>query len=336
MREVILLLLAAGAWAAEIRIERTEVPLADGGTSPRLTLRSDKLAIAVLPELGGKICSLTDAKGREQLSRSGKAYRARTATMVYGDSEFDGIDECFPTVGGCTYPVAPWKDVVIPDHGELWNQAWKQIESTDGSLVLEARGVLFPYRFRRGIAVDGETVTLDYTVTNAGDAPLSYLYAFHPLLDAVTGDGLVWRDDQPVTVAYSWKQWLGNKGLGDSRTTTWSALTGGGKPFPPQQFIRDSGRYYKYIATPLTSGAADVHRADGTSLALRWDLAALPHLAVWCSEGGGVPGLNHLAPEPTTAPFDTLAQAHDAGQARILPPHGSASWRIALTLRTAP
>ena len=332
MREVILLLLAASAaWTAEVRIERTEVALADGSTSPRLTLRNDHLAIAVLPELGGKICSLTDAKGREQLSRSGKAYRARAAGMVYGDSEFDGIDECFPTVGGCAYPLAPWKDVAIPDHGELWNQAWQRLDSADGTLVLEARGALFPYRFRRAMAVDGETVTLDYTVVNEGDWPLSYLYAFHPLLDAATGDGFMWPDDQPVLVAYSWKQWLG-----DSRATTWSALTGGGEPFAPRQFVRDSGRYYKYIATPLTSGAADVRRTDGTTLALRWDPAALPHLAVWCSESGGIPGLNHLAPEPTTAPFDTLDQAHAAGQARIIPPHGSASWRIALTLRTAP
>ena len=170
-------------------------------------------------------------------------------------------------------------------------------------------------------------VTLDYLVSNDGDAPLQYLYAFHPLLRAASGDGLEWPADQPLTVAYSHR---GSLGTGGTRTT-WGALNRDGRPLSTRQFIPDSGRFYKYFATPLAAGRATLRRADGGTLALAWDALAQPHLAVWCWEGEH-PGLNHLAPEPTTAAVDSLAQAAATGQTRAIPAHGTAAWRITLTL----
>ena len=319
-----LLLVAIWTSAAESTLHEDAVALADGGTTPRLTLSNGVVSIAVLPDLGAKISSLTDRTGREYLSRSDKPYRARHPGAPFGDSEFDGIDECFPTVGGCEYPAAPWTGLKVPDHGELWSQAWTR--SAGLGLTLEAHGIVFPFHMRRSITLEGPAVTLAYTVSNTGDAPLQYLYAFHALLAGDTGCGMQWPDSQPILRSYSRDGALGASGT----TVLWGAFQVAGQPFSQHQFVRDSGRYYKYFASPMTTGHAVARLADGATLTMDWPVSELPHLALWCSEGNVG---HHLGAEPTTAPVDTLAQAAAAGQARTIPAHGTVSWSITLTPR---
>ncbi len=331
LRFLPLLLFAICSAAAESTLHEQVVALADGGTTPRLSLSNGEVAIAVLPALGGKIASLTGRNGREYLSRSDKPYRTRQPGTPFSDSEFDGIDECFPTVGACAYPAAPWAGLKIPDHGELWSQAWTR--SAGPGLTLEATGITLPYRMRRSITLQGPTVTLDYTVTNTGDAPLQYLYAFHALLVGNTGCGVAWAETQPIVLSYSREGFLGASGT----TLAWSDLHGPGKPLGDGQFVRDSGRYYKYFASPLATGQATAFLTgymgphDQAILMMTWPIADLPHVAVWCSEGNVG---HHLGVEPTTAPVDTLAQAAAAGQARSIPAHGAVTWSITLSIVT--
>ena len=58
------------------------------------------------------------------VSVSNAAPVANLGARCVGDYDASGFDECFPTIGACAYPEAPWQGVIAPDHGELWTLPW--------------------------------------------------------------------------------------------------------------------------------------------------------------------------------------------------------------------
>jgi galactose mutarotase-like enzyme len=304
-------------------LTQTTLKLADGSDSPVETLSNGTVSISIAPELGGKIISIKDIHGKEYVSRSERPYVKRTFGMPFGDTEFDGIDECFPCMGGCKYPAEPYKDTVVVDHGELVSSVWKKADGEGLSLTCD--GVNFPYTFRRDVTLEGNTIVMNYTVTNNGDAPFHYLYLFHPLLAADTGTSLGIPDDMEIGIGPSAGNFLGQMG----ETKPWGQLqTATGRPFKDNQFVSHSGRYYKYYSDKLEGeGDLTLRHADGTGIRMTWNGDVLPYFAVWTSEGS-VGGLHHFAPEPANSSKDTLADAYELGQANVIPPHGTAGWTI--------
>jgi hypothetical protein len=64
---------------------------------------------------------------------------------------------------------------------------------------------------------------------------------------------------------------------------------------------------------------------------MTWDTAALPHMALWCSEASPFVGdLAHLAPEPSTGATRKLSAAIADGTAASVPAHGERRWSIRL------
>jgi galactose mutarotase-like enzyme len=298
---------------------------ADGVVTPRLWLRNDQLSVAFLPALGGKIVALQDRAGREYLSRSGRPYALRKYGMKYGDTEFDGIDELFPSLGACEYPAGPWKGRPVPGHGEIFQMPWQSVAGGTG-VTLEVASQVFPYVFRRQATLDGSALVLDYAVTNTAAEPFRYLYTFHPLFAAAAGCRLDVPDDMQVTVSWSKNGWLGQHG----ETKTWGTIRDAdGGLFKEAVFRPNSGRYYKFFSSPLRDGQLRLGHSDGSGVAVIWPAAQMSRFAVWCSEGG-VDGLHHLAIEPTTCLRESLADAVAAGEAPAIPPHGVVRWQIRL------
>ena len=295
-----------------------------------LTLKNDQLTVKFLPSAGGKIISIKDKSGNEFLSRSARSYTLRSIGMKYGETEFDGIDECFPSMGGCKYPADPYKDKETGDHGELCQQPWQVIEpSPDGkSATMQVKGVNFPYIFTRKATLEGNSLILDYTVQNTGKDPLYHSYVFHPLFKGETGCFIEVNPETQVKLLYSTRGFLGKM----NSTAKFADLKDkDGNPFSKAMFTRDIGRYYKFIVGKLDQGEAVLKYADGTGIKLNWDSDKMPYMAVWCSEDG-VKGLNHLAPEPAVSAFDTLADAYKAGEAKMIPAGGTAKWQIKISL----
>lgn len=295
-----------------------------------LILKNEHLTVKFLPVAGGKIISFKDSKGNEYLSRSAKPYVKRTFGMKYGDTEFDGIDECFPSMGGCKYPTEPYKGKETGDHGELCQQPWQVIEtSPDGkSATLQAKGVNFSYVFNRKATLEGKAMVLDYTVKNTGKAPLYHSYVFHPLFKGETGCFIEIDPGSVVKLLYSTKGFLGKM----NTCAKFADLKDkDGKLFYKTMFTKDIGRYYKFIVGKLDKGEAVLKYADGTGIKLDWPADKMPFMAVWCSEDG-VKGLNHLAPEPAVSAFDTLDQAFKAGEAKMIPAGGTEKWQIKISL----
>ncbi|MFM7679261.1 MAG: hypothetical protein ACKO83_10495, partial [Roseiflexaceae bacterium] len=83
------------------------------------------MQVIYMPQLGGKISQITDRRtGRNWLWRHPRMpYQLNDPQANYVTvADSGGWDECFPTVGRCTYPTAPWQGVALADHGELWSQ----------------------------------------------------------------------------------------------------------------------------------------------------------------------------------------------------------------------
>lgn len=310
--------------------ERGALALDQGGPVTTWRLDGEALSATFAPALGGKLISLQLADGTELLSRSDRPYRPRSAGAAYGETEFDGMDECFPAVAPGPYPLDPWRDREVADHGDLCQQAWEVID-LDGGLTLQARGQFFPYRFTRRAELSGATLHLRYRVENLGTDPFACSYANHPLFAAATGCGLELPDDVPITLALSRAKALGERGA----SATWAEFTRpDGRLLATSQFASDSGEYYKYIAGPMTDGAATFRHAAGHRVHLRWDASVLPYLAVWVSQGA-VGGLHHFGAEVAMSRHDALDQAHAAGEAAVIPPGGELTWTISMRVEAA-
>jgi galactose mutarotase-like enzyme len=313
-----------------------------------IVLKNKDMTVIFLPALGGKIISIKDSNGNEFLSRSTRPYKKRKFGMKYGDTEFDGIDECFPSMGGCAYPAAPYKGIQTGDHGEICQLPWTAVQApvrgdlrrgdmdskrgdagnTFKSVTLQAKGINFPYVFTRKATLDGKTLILDYTVKNNGKAPLYHSYVFHPLFKGETGCFINIAPETEVKLLYSTKGFLGKM---NSKVKLGAIKDKNGKPFFKNMFTKDIGRYYKFIVGKLKKGEAILRYKNGTGIKLSWSAEKMPYMAVWCSENG-VKDLNHLAPEPAVSQFDTLEQAYKAGEAKVILAGGIEKWQIRLTL----
>lgn len=302
-----------------------------------VTVDTGPLLLTLVPELGGKVSSLRDQRtGREWLWRHPRLPYARVAADAdYGaHADTGGWDECFPSVGPCTYPLPPWQGAAIADHGELWAQAAAldiTSESDQISLRCTWNGVALPYRFERTLHLEQSSARLraEYTATNLSDAPLRFIWSAHPLLAIAPG----MRMELPEAAVYNCWASVPKHLL--------PATSGLRPPFTAvdlHNLPEPNGTALKLWSDPLPPavGSAALHASDG-ALWMRWDTALLPQIAFWLNLGawagdGGTP-LYNLGLEPCIGAQDSLAEAITMNNlAAELPPHGSRSWWMELEL----
>ncbi len=306
-------------------ITTSEIALKNGNQTKCITISNEKLSVSVIPELGGKIISIKDNDNFEFVSRSAKQYSLRKYGGNFGDKEFDGIDEIFPTLASCTYPAAPWKNVKIPPHGELFSQPWK-IVSTNNVICLNVKGKALPYLFQRTITIKNSSVILDYEVTNLSSNDIYYFYMFHPLLKGLTGTQLKLDDNQSVKISYNYKGFLGKSGTEDK----WGNLMiETNKLFKNNMFNEKSGKYWKIFAT-LNESEVSLEYPNKKRISLKWNPEAQPKFAVWTSEG--MSNLHHIAPEPTTSFEESLQNAYKNKNAKCIKANSKVTWKITLII----
>jgi len=144
--------------------------------------------VRIVPGLGGKIISL-DALGREWLwSNDAIPLQDPVDGASYVETgDTGGYDECFPTIAPCHLPggIPTFGGLALPDHGELWAQRPGVAIEThpDGQrAVCRWEGRRMPYRFTRSVQVTpAGSVTMHYSVTNAGATPLPFVWSAHPV-----------------------------------------------------------------------------------------------------------------------------------------------------------
>ncbi len=289
-------------------------------------LRSETVAVGVIPALGAKIVSLRSlATGREWMGHAGRRlrlFRNRSGDR-FSDSPLAGADECFPTVAACRV-----LGRAVPDHGEAWNRAWRvdarawKTKTLRTTLTLP----LSPLGIERTVSVEGSTVRLAYVLVNRSRRRQPYLWAFHPLLAMDPGDRLEIAGLSPAF------RLLKAHGLAGEPGDTWR--------FPrPRAGVRldrldlgGPGTYAKLFATAARPGRASVglRKSDGT-LRLSFDPQDVAALGLWISRGGWR-GHEQLALEPTTGAADSLADLVAGAAAAWLEPLQHRRFEIAFEL----
>ena len=305
-----------------------------------IQVHTDVIELTLIPELGGKISSLRDARtGREWLWRHPRFTYKRVphGSSYVAEADTGGWDECFPSVAECIYPSGPWQGAVIQDHGELWSQAAGfEIHEQANNITLLNRwqGIALPYTFTRIITITENSARLrvDYEVENKSNQPINYVWCIHPLLAIEPGMELHLPTSARFNVGGSIPQNL----VSPEKNLRYPfAAPGLNFPALPET---SASLAIKIWSDPLPAGEgwASLHAQDG-ELQMRWDVALLPQVAAWMNFGawaadGGTPYFN-LGLEPCIGAQDSLADAVTRHNLfATVPPQDSKTWWLEIEL----
>ncbi len=309
-------------------------------TLERLTLQSDSLRAVVLPQLGGKIASLTllpwaGRRGGPLLQGPLKPYLLRTPTLPFDESDGSGWDECLPSIGPCEVTYGN-NTAQITDHGDYWRLPWKVEEQTGELLRMSAQGTSLPFFFERTLELEGNVLLLDYTVRNQADVAVPYAWSVHPLFAVDPGDRII----LPHSVEEITAESSANGRLGPAGSThfwPFTANVNDGSALDLTTVGQPSdGVGDKIVMRAPAEGWCALDRLTlGARLTLRFDPKANPWLGIWICYGGWPAAATArkgftVALEPCTAPVDSLAEAIARGEAGKLAPGEETRWQLAL------
>jgi hypothetical protein len=301
-----------------------------------LTLESEALRIQMWPRMGGKIVSIVvRSHGPLEVSKEGEllhppihTYNTATDTSGFEFSDAGGWDECLPSVAACSF-----QGVEVSDHGDVWRRPW-HASLRDKTLLAEVNTLTAPLRFSRRISLDGSTMHLRYSVTNAGSHGADFLWSAHPLFQVEEGDRILLPESvDEVRVESSSVKHLARAGscswpvaeVEDSRHLDLSTVG-----------PRDGITFHKLFAGPLTTGWCGLYRAQlKLGIVMRFDPGQTPFAGLWICQGAWPPGSTNgtqytVALEPTTSPCDALDRAATLGFSQHLSPQAEMSWPLQL------
>ena len=174
-------------------------------------LENDFLKVSVIPELGAKIAQIKDKHANYEWlwEDPSRPLRARQVTDKYDEHDITGFDECFPNIGISSYPGDP--DLILPDHGELWSQAWS-CEKTNDSIISTAIGKVLPYKFERKITLKDRSLVFSYAIENTGQESFKGFWSAHPLFNAVEGMQILLNGNRPMTKEFGFSGRMGSDG----------------------------------------------------------------------------------------------------------------------------
>ncbi len=308
---------------------------------PALILENDFASMIVIPQIGGKVVSLQSrVTGREFLWQDDtRPYRQPRYGDAFGNYDASGFDECFPSIGECSYPGFPWQGVSVPDHGELWCIPW-HYEVSDSTVYLHAYGIRFPYHFEKWITLspDAGQYTITYRVTNLSPFQFEYLWSAHPLFAAQEGMRVLLPGEPEVRFTFA----LGNRIRGDFlQPYRWPWLCApSGEPVDyslvgsPSLAAND-----KVYANSPGDGWCALHYAEtGDFVAVGFMPERIPFVGICINHGGwpfeGAKGF-WIALEPCVGCPDGLDEAVVRHEHATLPAYGNAEWSLTLCVGQA-
>lgn len=307
--------------------ERFAAPETENVLISKRLLRAGQCAVAILPELGGKIASIR-VGDQELLQVPLCPIAPRTRSMSFEESDASGWDECLPSVAPCGIETESGF-VAIPDHGDLWRVEWEEqgaglsdqgsegVEKRANALTLTGKCFSLPLELERRIELSetgrGWRLALHYELRNTGEHSVAWSWAAHPLFRAEEGDRIL----LPESVRTLRLEGSAGGRLGQSGDTVeWpiATLADGSQCNLSVAKDLDSGIGDKLFAGPLQNSEnwCVFDRASaGVRIRVEFDGIATPYLGLWICFGGWPerPGPKQVcvALEPSTAPVDSLA-----------------------------
>jgi galactose mutarotase-like enzyme len=280
-------------------------------------LENDHLKVSVIPELGAKIAQITDKHANYEWlwEDPTRPLRERQPGDSYDEHDITGFDECFPNIGISSYPGDP--NLILPDHGELWSQAWS-FQRTNDSIVTTVKGKVLPYTFVREITLKDQSLTFSYAIENTGQESFKGFWSAHPLFHAVEGMQILISGNPPMTKEFSFSGRMGSDGA--------NGYSGHLDKYKWPDTIGESGKSYDLsqitLTEPLTDKVVIATPDDGEitllnprhKCAIRFTLdpQEIPYVGIcfnldaWPFNGAKA---RWLAIEPSTGPTDKLDES---------------------------
>ena len=295
-------------------------------------IRAGDCAVTLLPDVGGKISSIK-IKDRELLQAPLRPIAARAQTLGFDASDASGWDECLPSVAPCEVNGA-FGTASIPDHGDLWRVAWKQVGTSTDSVTLHGECFSLPLELDRTVRLAetelGWRLSVDYTLTNRGNHEGPWSWAAHPLFAVEQGDQIL----LPGSITTLRVEGSGGNRLGPQGTSIhWPiALLADGShadlSIVQSARLKTGDKLFTGTLAEEENWCALLRPSAGLRIMFQFEPAATPYLGLWICQGGWPegPGAKQMcvALEPATAPCDSLATA--GPWARTLAPGQSAAW----------
>lgn len=293
-----------------------------------LTLESEQLKVALLPELGTKMIELRSKRSGRQFLLEPQAVGREYRRASYGDNfavyDTSGFDECFPNIAASFFP----------DHGELWSRAWEWRRDEEG-LLLTVGGVKAEYKFEKRLRVEGNKVRLNYRVYNLSCKPLRFLWSAHPLLNVRAGTKIL----LPQRVHQVFIDWTSGPMIGKhGDVLPWPSLSSS-NGLIDYSVVQDRslGQAVKCYTGALSEGWAAAYFADvDESFVIEFDSKENPYLGIWLSYGGwpsvGNDGHLAVALEPCCGRPDSLEEALQRGECAQVEANGVKEWSMTLSV----
>lgn len=299
---------------------------------PAKVLESERMRAVILPDYGGAIVSIYDKRNKKEWFWHSAEARRNTAIQQEQQRYImaGGWEDIFPSVGPCEIEVEGRGKVVIPDHGELWNRPWKA-EMLHNGVKLSIKGNVFDYTLERICRLSGNTLYMDYVLTNTGDSTFPFVYAGHPVL-AVEGKAHILIAPRAKTFVYfSAGNRLGKPG----NRFPWPFYNETGKQIDASLVdSSEKGKTDKLFINDIEKGEAGLEDAEGRRLMIRFHHDELPVVGVWTNMNAYPPEnpVSVVAIEPTTSAAETLAEAIAAGSDVEIPAGKTLKWSISLSV----
>ena len=282
-------------------------------------LENESICVDVLPQLGAKIYNFVHKpSGKNLLWHSPHVGPAPCAFGSKFDDQWSGgWDELIPNDVPVVFPNGD----ILPDHGEVWNQAaeWQVLAASDKTVAVSfaTHGRVLPTRFEKELTIrKGEPfLRVRYSYANLGHEPIPFLWNIHPALSvssatrldvpAVRGIVDEWNTDHfDAGMEYRWPYATDRSG----RTHDLRLV--------PDASVGVADHHYLPNAREGWYAATDTKNRVGFGMV--WPTAVLPH--VWLFRTlGGWRGLNTLILEISAGYGTTdLNQAQAAGHCGLV------------------
>jgi galactose mutarotase-like enzyme len=281
-------------------------------------LQNSEASAVVLPEHGGKVASLYEkAKHFELLFQNPRgSFKKASLGDDFSKYEACGFDDAFPTIDSCGICIGGRK-VKYPDHGEIWSSAFDFSTGSD-CVVMRCKSKILPYIYEKRVSLEENGIKCGYKISNTGEDPFPYLWAFHCLVNIEDGMGLLYPDGTGVLVNVQSSREFG--AAGTEMPFTGRFLS------PPRE---PSSKFY--LKGKVREGRCGYeYPAHALRAVIEYNPDALPYLGFWCTRGGFRGDVN-CAFEPATGFYDNAASAFGRGMGSVLQPSCSVSFFVKIS-----
>ncbi|QKX17586.1 DUF5107 domain-containing protein [Microbulbifer sp. YPW1] len=321
---------------------------------PAIRLKNDRLSLDIIPNLGGKIISLTSAaSGKEWLWRNlNLEYRTALESQSYTElHDTGGIDECFPSVDACVLPESAgyFAGISLPDHGELFGRPWSRSVATveeDGRAILKLQHdcQTIPVTFERTLILpQGDApLTINYRLVNNGVMPVPFSWCMHPALQVTPGMRILVPDGHQVHCSYA----TPGAPVYTGETFNWPIATSGINLTSIPETAPGAGFAAKLLSSTNLNDIRDASEpamigienpATAERLLFSFLPEEIPHIALWLNCGGWAPdGITpyfNLVMEPAIGNADSLSALLSRKTAPKVPPNSTRSWSLQLDVQ---